>query len=185
MLHSRRFSPLGKIAAASAAVCAVLVSAMVTARAQQPAANQPAAKFEELFQDASASYRPFVISELRFIRKACGLSALELKPIVQEAARLLKDVATKAAKAEQKNRQNLGKVMQKADDSGPEPMFDPLTAISRGLRGPYAPTCRRRNGPDLKRRPPSVAPTAGGSPSITLWRCSTFICCFPTSSAAC
>jgi hypothetical protein len=147
---------------------------MVIARAQQPAANPPAAKkavteksrapafdqpapaeaqklpgviavpgpvpqardeptFEDLLQDASASYRPFVISELRFTRKACGLSALELKPIVQEAARLLKDVSTKAAKAEQKNRQNLGKVMQKADDSGPEPTFDPLTPISRGL----------------------------------------------------
>jgi hypothetical protein len=139
----------------SVVASAALLSTLVFARAQEPVRNQPGAQeaqpaplppapdpkaqapqeptFDELVRDASASYRPLVISELRFIRRACGVSDSELKPIVREASRLLKETAAKAAKAEQKKLRNLGKVLPAGDESKPEPTLDTTKLIVRPL----------------------------------------------------
>jgi hypothetical protein len=96
-----------------------------------PAADEPT--LEELVEGARSSYRPLLVSELRFIRKACGLSEHELKPIVRHAALLLKEVAATVATAEQKRLRNLGKAAHNADEPGPEAIAASVKPLLSGL----------------------------------------------------
>jgi hypothetical protein len=130
---------------------------MVCAHPQQPVQDPPAVKvvplpkgevevlvplppqaapeptFDDVYQATMASFRPLLISELRFIRKACGLSEAELKPIVRDAACLAKKLSTTLAKDELKRRKNTGKVVPEGKMEVRAEPADPFTPILKDL----------------------------------------------------
>ena len=75
-----------------------------------------------------------MISELRFIRTACGLSEPEFKPIVHQAACLVKELATRFANAELEQHKNRKKLAQAKMEVPAEPAApNSLTPLVKGL----------------------------------------------------
>lgn len=129
-----------------------LATALTLARGQEPERGQPAPpapppaqlpavgveairvgvvqpRGDDL-QNMSAAYRPLVISELRFVRSACGLSAEQLRPITREAARVLKATA-RALVQEQKKQQEIASKAELRSASAEPP--DPIVTIRKAL----------------------------------------------------
>jgi hypothetical protein len=94
----------------------------------EPAAGEPTMK--DLVEQAAEEHRPYVLSELHFLRKVCGLTNEQCKPIVLEAKRLLEEVA----KTEAIREHDLAKKGRERSKPASEPgLPDPRERIRRGL----------------------------------------------------